>query len=489
VTLYGADSDDDIGSVGKVGEGGVAVDSVEDMRILYGGFDFTRISTSLTINGPATQILAMYMNAASDWAIDKYKAEHPNEVSSVDENYRLSVAAEAALKPDQVHPEIGLPVGKVEEIRRDTWRQLRGTVQADILKEVQAQNECIFQMDFSVKLMGDVQEFFTRTGVNKFYSVSISGYHIGEAGATPAQELAYTLGNGFTYLENLVGRGLSVDEAALNLSWFFRNSHEIEWLAAGPISRKIWAIPLRDVYGGNARSQMLKFHTQTSGRALQVAEWDTLNPVRQTLHAMIALFNNTNSLHVDSADEPTNTPSEKFVRQATMIPNILSFEAELFALQNMLAGSYGMRHVRQELQEQILHELELIDAEGGVGPATEMGFHRGRIADSSVRYETDIWNDTRPIIGRNVLPLASQEYPPAQLVRPTEADWDKQLARTRGFREKNKEVSADWLRHIEETAMNGDNVFEQLLKAVRYTTLGQTSKSLAKVGGLFSQPV
>jgi methylmalonyl-CoA mutase len=283
ITLYGGDSDDDPAAVGKIGEGGVAVDTYEDMKLILQGFSIPDISTSMTINGPAPVILAMYFAAAVE--IEEERAERERERP-------LAGAERSAL-------------------RESTFRSLRGTVQADILKEVQAQNECIFQMDFAIRMMGDIQAYFIEHGIDKFYSASISGYHIGEAGASPVQELAFTLANGFTYVETYLARGFPINAFAPNLSFFFRVSHEAEWLAYGAVCRKIWAVAMRDIYRGNARSQMFKFHTQTSGRALQAQEWDTLNPLRQTYHALLALLANTNSLHVDAADEPMTTPGGK----------------------------------------------------------------------------------------------------------------------------------------------------------------------------------
>lgn len=474
VTLYGADCDEDVGSVAKIGEGGVAVSTLDDMRILYKGFDFRNISTSLTINGPAPIILAMFFNVAIEYMVEQYKKGRSESVDS----------------GEDVDPEYQIPRSALEKIRDETYKIIRGTVQADILKEVQAQNECIFQTDFGIKLMGDVQDFFIRKGIKKFYSISISGYHIGEAGATPIQEIAFTLANGFTYLENFLGRGMSVDDICVNFSFFFRNSHEIEWLAAGPVMRKIWAVAIRDVYRGCSRSQMFKFHTQTSGRALQLQEWDTLNPVRQTLHALIGLLGNTNSLHVDSADEPSNTPSEKYVRQATMIPNVVTFETELLKVQNLLSGSYGMRAIRNAVQDAILSELARIDSEGGVGPAMEVGFQRNRIANASCRYEHDIYEGRRPIIGRNVLPLKdSVPEPPASVVRPTSEDWARQLERTKAFRGRHAATAVQHLDRLKKVARSGGNVFEELLTTVRYCSLGQISVALREVGGHFSQSV
>lgn len=499
ITLYGDDSDSDPGSVGKIGEGGVSVDTLDDMKILYSGFDFREISTSMTINGPAPIILSMYFNVACDWMIEQYKKDNPDKVvkgwkagtrKKGKRSLPLPLPTPGSLKPNTINPEYGIKQRFVDKVRKETYKILRGTVQADILKEIQAQNECIFQSDFAIKLMGDVQQFFVDNKIRKFYSISISGYHIGEAGATPVQEMAYTISNGFTYAENFMGRGMSIDEVAPNFSFFFRNSHELEWLATGPVMRKIWAIAMRDVYSANNRSQMFKFHTQTSGRALQVPEWDTLNPVRQTTHALIALLCNTNSLHVDSADEPLTTPGPKYVRQATMIPNFLTFEAEILKAQNLLSGSYAMREINKAVQEAVLGELERIDQEGGVGPATEVSYQRSNISQASCEYEHEIFDGTRPIIGRNVLKLETEgtEHP-VELMRPTQEDWDIQINRTHSFRERNKSVAPLYLQKLRDVAEKDGNVFEELLTTVRYASLGQISEVLKEVGGRYSQQI
>ncbi len=361
ITLYGADSDSDPGSLGKIGEGGVSIDSYEDMKLLLKGFNLSEISTSMTINGPAPIILAMYMLATLELEEEKHEKLMGRSLNKREKN----------------------------DLRTQVFKGLRGTVQADILKEIQAQNECIFQPEFAVKLLGDIQEFFIDNNIERFYSLSISGYHIGEAGASPIQEMAFTLANGFTYVEYFLSRGLKVDDFAPNLSFFFRVSHEAEWLAYGAVCRKIWAIAMRDRYAAAPRSQRFKFHTQTSGRALQASEWDTLNPLRQTYHALVGLLANTNSLHVDSADEPMTTPGEKYVRQAARIPSYLREEAEGFVIQNLLSGSYAFRTLMGEVQEGILSEFERLNQLGGVGPATEQGYQRRCIAENSSRYENE----------------------------------------------------------------------------------------------------
>jgi methylmalonyl-CoA mutase len=473
ITLYGADSDEDPGSIGKIGEGGVAIDSWEDMRLVLAGFDIPDISTSMTINGPAPIILAMYFVACQE--IEVERAE------------RLK----------------GAPLGEAEReaVCCRTLRALRGTVQADILKEVQAQNESIFQPDFAIRLLGDVQEWFIANGVRSFYSLSISGYHIGEAGASPVQELAFTLANGFTYVENFLSRGMGINDFAPSLSFFFKVSHEAEWLAYGAVCRRIWAIALRDVYGADERSQRLKFHTQTSGRALQAEEWDTLNPIRLTYHALLGMLANTNSLHVDSADEPMTTPAERWVRQATMIQNYLREEAEGFVIQNLLSGSYAFRAILREVQDRVLEEFDRLDQLGGVGPATEQGYQRRAIAENSARYErerrrsggADAGEPLRRIIGYNVHELPDghpDKYPAvAEVVRPDPADWERQLGRVRDFRLRHREDAPVYLARLRGVALAGGNVFAELLETVRHATLGEITRTLAEVGGRYRKMV
>ena len=473
ITLYGADSDEDPGSIGKIGEGGVAIDSWEDMKLVLDGFRIPDISTSMTINGPAPTILAMYFVAAIDLELERTEKERGAPLSEAER----------------------------EELRRLTLKNLRGTVQADVLKEIQAQNENLFQPDFAIKLLGDVQQWFIDNGVEKFYSLSISGYHIGEAGASPVQELAFTLSNGFTYVENFLARGMEVDVFAPSLSFFFKVSHEAEWLAYGAVCRKIWAIALRDMYGANERSQKFKFHTQTSGRALQAEEWDTLNPVRLTYHAFVGLLANSNSLHVDSADEPMTTPAEKWVRQATMISNYLREESEGFVIQNLLSGSYAFRALVKEVQAQVLDEFDRLDQLGGVGPATELGYQRRCIAENSARYERERRRPTpehpepprRKIIGYNSFQLPDgnkEKYPPvSEVVRPDPADWERQLARVRSFKEHHSEDAPIYLERLKQVALQDGNVFGELLETVRHATLGQISKTLMEVGGEYRKMV
>ncbi len=311
--------------------------------------------------------------------------------------------------------------------------------------------------------------------------------------------MAFTLANGFTYVENFLARGMIIDDFAPSLSFFFRISHEAEWLAYGAVCRKIWAIAMRDLYKAQEQSQKFKFHTQTSGRALQAAEWDTLNPVRLTYHALLGLLANTNSLHVDSADEPMTTPGEKWVRQATMIPNYLREEAEAFVIQNLLSGSYAFRTLMREVQEGILQEFEKLDQLGGVGPATELGYQRRCIAENSAKYERErrrsenLEGPARKIIGYNtfLLPDGHPDKYPAitQIIRPQSTDWQRQIDRVRDFRKHHKEEAPFYLQRLKEVALRDENVFGELLETVRHATLGQITKTLFEVGGRYRKMV
>ena len=467
ITLYGDDPDTDPSAEGKIGEGGVSVSTWEDMKTILHGFDIRDISTSMTINGPAPIILAMFFNAAIDLEYDRMETEIGRELNEEER----------------------------DDLKTTTLKSIRGTIQADILKEVQGQNECIFQPEFAIKLQGDMQEYFIEQGIDKFYSMSVSGYHIGEAGATPVQELADTLSNGLTYVENFLGRGMAVNDFAPVLSFFLRVSHEAEWLAYGAVCRKIWSIAMRDVYQANEKSQKFRFHTQTSGRSLQAEEWDTLNPLRQTYQAFLALLNNTNSLHVDSADEPMTTPGEKYVRQATMIPNYLKEETEAFVIQNLLSGSYAFRHLMKEVQEGILQEFERIDQLGGVIQAMDLNYQRRQIAESSQKYESDRHkgDPRRKIIGYNTYELPDDDphkYPKVpEIIRPNEKDWKRQIIRIRDFRTRHEDEVQEYLARLKHVALEDDNVFEELMETVKYCTLGEITETLAQVGGRFRKVV
>ena len=420
ITLYGADSDEDPGSIGKIGEGGVAIDTWEDMKLVLDGFSIPDISTSMTINGPGADNPGHVLRGGPG---DRVGTRRTGTGAAACSGRAGGVASNRPCRP------CGGPCRPISSKRSRPRTKTSSSPTSPSGSWATYRNGS------------------SPTRCSKFYSLSISGYHIGEAGASPVQELAFTLANGFTYVENFLARGMAINAFAPSLSFFFKVSHEAEWLAYGAVCRKIWAIALRDVYGADERSQRFKFHTQTSGRALQAEEWDTLNPVRLTYHALVGLLANTNSLHVDSADEPMTTPGEKWVRQATMIQNYLREEAEGFLIQNLLSGSYAFRALMKEVQAQILEEFDRLDQLGGVGPATEQGLPAAlhRREQHQVRAGTAPGdNGTSPnhpsagssaTMSLNSPTATPDKYPPvAEVVRPGPADWERQLARLRASR-------------------------------------------------------
>ena len=374
VTLYGRDPDEQPDIYGKVGTSGVSVATVEDMAELYSGFDLCSPTTSvsMTINGPAPAILAMFLNVAVDQQLDRFRAE----------NHREPTAQESAA------------------IRATALQSVRGTVQADILKEDQGQNTCIFSTEFSLRCMADVQQWFIDNGVRNFYSVSISGYHIAEAGANPITQLAFTLANGFTYVESYLARGMAIDDFAPNLSFFFSNGMDAEYTVLGRVARRIWAVAMRERYGADERSQKLKYHVQTSGRSLHAQEMD-FNDIRTTLQALCAVYDNCNSLHTNAYDEAVTTPTEQSVRRALAIQMIIDQEWGLSANENPLQGSYVVDELTDLVEEAVLAEFDRLTDRGGVLGAMETGYQRGRIQDESMRYEQRKHDGTLPIVGVN----------------------------------------------------------------------------------------
>ncbi|MGH8639821.1 MAG: methylmalonyl-CoA mutase family protein, partial [Burkholderiales bacterium] len=375
VTLYGFDPDPRPDIYGKVGNSGVSIATLDDMKALYAGFDLCApdTSVSMTINGPAPTLLAMFLNTAIDQQLDRFRAEHG----------RAAGEAEAA------------------QFRARTLATVRGTVQADILKEDQGQNTCIFSTDFSLKAMGDVQEYFIAHGIRRFYSVSISGYHIAEAGANPISQLAFTLANGFTYVEAFLARGMAIDDFAPNLSFFFSYGMEPEYAVLGRVARRIWAVAMREKYGAGERSQKLKFHSQTSGRSLHAQEI-AYNDIRTTLQALIACYDNTNSLHTNAYDEAITTPTEDSVRRAVAIQLIINREWGLGRNENPNQGSFVIDELTDLVEEAVLAEFERLSERGGVLGAMETGYQRGRIQDESMLYETRKHDGSYPIVGVNV---------------------------------------------------------------------------------------
>ena len=467
VTLYGEDPAPRPDIFGKVGESGVSVATLDDVKDLYRGFDLTDPSTSvsMTINGPAPILLAFYLNAAIDQS-------HAQEVATLG---RALDGAEAA------------------RVAKNTLAKVRGTVQADILKEDQGQNTCIFSIDFALKMMADIQEYFVTEGVKNFYSVSISGYHIAEAGANPVTQLALTLANAFTYLEYYLSRGLKIDDFAPNLSFFFSNGLDPEYAVIGRVARRIWAIALRDMYGAGERSQKLKYHIQTSGRSLHAQEID-FNDVRTTLQALLAITDSCNSLHTNAYDEAITTPTEESVRRAQAIQLIINKEFGVTKNENPWQGSYFIEHLTETVEEAVLEEFMNINARGGVLGAMETQYQRGRIQDESLRYETLKHDGTLPIVGVNTFvdPKTMAEGftpPPIEMARATAAEKNEQLERTAAYRARNAALAGPALAELRATAVAGRNIFSALMNAARVCTLGQMTHALFEVGGQYRRNI
>lgn len=460
VTLYGNDPDPRPDIYGKVGNSGVSIATLEDMKVLYSGFDLCSPSTSvsMTINGPAPSILAMFMNTAIDQQLDKFKAD----------NGREPTATEAA------------------KIREWVLANVRGTVQADILKEDQGQNTCIFSTEFSLKVMGDIAEYFVHHNVRNFYSVSISGYHIAEAGANPISQLAFTLSNGFTLVEAYLARGMHIDDFAPNLSFFFSNGMDPEYTVMGRVARRIWAVAMKEKYGANERSQKLKYHIQTSGRSLHAQEIN-FNDIRTTLQALIAIYDNCNSLHTNAFDEAITTPTEDSVRRAMAIQLIINREWGLAKNENPNQGSFIIEELTELVEEAVLAEFERIAERGGVLGAMETGYQRGRIQDESMHYEMLKHTGELPIIGVNTFrnPHGDPVADKLELARSTEDEKQSQLKRLGEFHERNAQEAAAMLERLQQAVIDNRNVFELLMDAVRVCSLGQITSALFEVGGQY----
>ena len=461
VTLYGFDPDLRPDIFGKVGNSGVSIATLDDMKVLYSGFDLCAPtnSVSMTINGPAPSLLAMFTNTAIDQQLDKFRVD----------NGREPTADEA------------------EKIKAWTLETVRGTVQADILKEDQGQNTCIFSTEFSLKVMGDIQDYFIHHNVKNFYSVSISGYHIAEAGATPVQQAAYTLSNGFAYVEMLAARGLDVNRFGPRLSFFFSNGMDPEYTVIGRVARRIWAVAMKNKYGANERSQKLKYHCQTSGRSLHAQEI-SFNDIRTTLQALIATYDNANSLHTNAYDEAITTPTEESVRRAMAIQLIINREWGLAKNENPNQGSFIIEELTELVEEAVLKEFEAISERGGVLGAMELGYQRGKIQEESLYYETKKHDGSLPIIGVNTFLSgadAVEEHKGAELIRSTEAEKQDQVSAVRAFQARNAERSPAALSRLQRVAASGGNVFAELMEAVKICSLGQISRALYQVGGQY----
>lgn len=459
VTLYGCDPDERPDIYGKIGNSGVSIATLDDMKVLYDGFDLVNPTTSvsMTINGPAPIILACFFNTAIDQQMAKFKAENGREPTE----------------------------DEAEKIREWTLKTVRGTVQADILKEDQGQNTCIFSTEFALKMMGDIQEFFVHNQVQNFYSVSISGYHIAEAGANPISQLAFTLSNGFTYVESYLARGMHIDDFAPNLSFFFSNGMDPEYSVIGRVARRIWAVAMKNKYGANERSQKLKYHIQTSGRSLHAQEMD-FNDIRTTLQALIAIYDNCNSLHTNAYDEAITTPTEESVRRAMAIQLIINREWGVAKNENPNQGAFVIDELTDLVEEAVLKEFEAIASRGGVLGAMETGYQRGKIQEESLYYEHKKHDGSYPIIGVNTFlnpkGMAQQEI---ELARSTEEEKQSQIRRLRDFHEKNRSTAPAMLEKLKQTVIDNGNVFAVLMEAVRHCSLGQISSALYEVGGQY----
>jgi isobutyryl-CoA mutase len=460
VTLYGADPDPRPDIYGKVGNSGVSIATLDDMKVLYSGFDLCNPSTSvsMTINGPAPTILAMFMNTAIDQNLEKFKADNGREPTDTE----------------------------AEKIREWVLANVRGTVQADILKEDQGQNTCIFSTEFSLKVMGDIAEWFVHHDVRNFYSVSISGYHIAEAGANPISQLAFTLSNGFTFVEAYLARGMHIDDFAPNLSFFFSNGMDPEYTVLGRVARRIWAVTMRDKYGANERSQKLKYHIQTSGRSLHAQEIQ-FNDIRTTLQALIAIYDNCNSLHTNAFDEAITTPTEDSVRRAMAIQLIINREWGLAKNENPNQGAFIIDELTELVEEAVLSEFERIAERGGVLGAMETGYQRGRIQDESMHYEMLKHTGEYPIIGVNTFrnPKGDEVLESLELARSTEDEKHNQLQRLNDFHARNAAQAPAMLKRLQNAVIENHNVFEVLMDAVRCCSLGQITHALFEVGGQY----
>lgn len=462
VTLYGEDPDYRPDIYGKVGESGVSVCTLEDMKKLYAGFDLCHPSTSvsMTINGPAPIILAMFMNTAITQQIVNKETELGRSLTEKE----------------------------VEEVKAYTLKTVRGTVQADILKEDQGQNTCIFSTEFALRMMGDIQQYFIDHEVRNYYSVSISGYHIAEAGANPISQLAFTLANGFTYVEYYLSRGMHIDDFAPNLSFFFSNGLDPEYTVIGRVARRIWATVMRDKYGGNERSQKLKYHVQTSGRSLHAQEID-FNDIRTTLQALMALHDNCNSLHTNAYDEAITTPTEESVRRAMAIQMIITKEHGLTKNENPLQGSFIVEELTDLVEEAVLQEFERLNDRGGVLGAMETQYQRSKIQDESMYYEMKKHSGELPIIGVNTYlnpnPPSAEEVDSMEIARATKEEKELQINNLQAFKDKHKDQAEEALNKLKYTAVSDGNIFAELMETVKVASLGQITRALYEVGGQY----
>ncbi len=507
-TLYGEDPDTRPDIYGRTGNSGVSIATLDDMKKLYSGFDLCHPTTSvsMTINGPAPMILAMFMNTAIDQRVEKYLkssggwAEAERKIAALHERAIARGVAAPRYKGELPHGHDGSGLALLgvtgdqllapevyERVKAEALHSVRGTVQADILKEDQAQNTCIFSTEFALRMMGDVQREFIERRIRNFYSVSISGYHIAEAGANPITQLAFTLANGFTIVEYYLARGMSIDDFAPNLSFFFSNGMDPEYAVIGRVARRIWARAMRELYRAGPRSQMLKYHIQTSGRSLHAREI-SFNDIRTTLQALYALFDNCNSLHTNAYDEALTTPTEESVRRAVAIQMIINRELGLNRNQNPWQGSFALEYLTNQVEEAVYKEFDSLSERGGVLGAMETMYQRGKIQEESLHYETAKHDGSLPIIGVNTFLSrngGAEEHRGAQLIRSTDEEKDDQVAAVRAFQERNADTAPAALERLRKVATGGGNVFAELMESVKVCSLGQITRALYQVGGQY----
>ena len=504
VTLYGQDPALPPDIYGKIGNAGVSIATLDDAKKLYSGFDLVNAltSVSMTINGPAPMLLAFFMNAAIDQNVEKYIIENKLE-AKVEDALKAKFDDKGLARPKyngELPPSnngLGLkllgitgdeiiPADVYAEIKAKTIATVRGTVQADILKEDQAQNTCIFSTEFALRLMGDVQEYFIKEKVRNFYSVSISGYHIAEAGANPVSQLAFTLANGFTYVEYYLSRGMDINDFAPNLSFFFSKGNDPEFAVIGRVARRIWAKAMKLKYGADERSQMLKYHIQTSGRSLHAQEID-FNDIRTTLQALYAIYDNCNSLHTNAYDEAITTPTEQSVRRAMAIQLIINKELGLAKNENPLQGSFIIEELTDLVEEAVYTEFDRITERGGVLGAMETMYQRSKIQEESMHYEWLKHTGEYPIIGVNTF-LGKDGSPtvrPGEVIRSTEEEKQAQIEMLHNFQKSNEDKSEEALKTLQYAAINQQNLFEVMMDAVKYCSLGQITNALFEVGGKY----
>jgi isobutyryl-CoA mutase len=502
VTLYGDDPHERPDIYGKVGNSGVSIATLDDAKKLYSGFDLDdpATSVSMTINGPAPMILAFFLNAAIDQACETYITENDlwEEIEAkIDRNFGDRPRPIYHGELPHGHDGLGLrllgvtgdqvlPADVYDRLKAETISTVRGTVQADILKEDQAQNTCIFSTEFALRMQGDIQQYFVDNDVRNFYSVSISGYHMAEAGANPITQLAFTLANGFTFVENYLARGMDIDDFAPSLSFFFSNGVDAEYAVIGRVARRIWAKAMKHKYGGNERSQMLKYHIQTSGRSLHAQEI-SFNDIRTTLQALYALYDNANSLHTNAYDEAITTPTEESVRRALAIQLIINKELGLNKNQNPLQGSFIIEELTDLVEEAVLTEFERLNSRGGVLGAMERQYQRTKIQEESLYYEQRKESGEYPVVGVNTF-ISKEGSPfqiPEQLIRATDEAKNRQIASLRAFQDRNVEEAEKSLAELQRAAVHGENIFEQLMETAKVASLGQMSRALYEVGGQY----